>query len=255
MLLSLHIEAAVLSITFKSFDKISPKDLPSSYFSSETAYIRKETGEENARSLIIKCKDRNQSGTVLELVYTVFEDCDCITRSAKISNIGDSTIKVHNLKSLQLDLDYERVKILSFHGDWAREMRAEELSLAGGKYVIDSATGFSSNRQNPFFIVGEPYANEYYGECYGFNLIYSGGHKEVVEMTSHGKTHIVTGLREEDGSFILSPKEELWSPEAVMTYSDTGYEGISIAMHEFVREHIVRGIWKKNTERNCGTLL
>ena len=30
-----------------------------------------------------------------------------------------------------------------------------------------------------------------------------------------------------------------------MTYSETGYEGISIAMHRFVREHIVRGEWKK----------
>ncbi len=237
-------------------EKISPEGLPAAYF-AEKATAGKEpaktetfdkssggTQNQKAESLVIKCRDKN-SGAVLELVYTAFEDCDCITRASRIINSGETDIIVRRLMSLQLDVEWERAKVTSFHGDWAREMRAEELCLAGGKYVIDSGTGFSSNRQNPFFMVSEPMAGEYFGECYGFNLVYSGGHKEVVEMTSHGKTHIVTGMRPEDGWFLLKAGEELYAPEAVMTYSDKGYEGISIAMHRFVREHIVRGQWKK----------
>jgi len=215
-------------------EKVSPEGLPASYFEEE--------GE--ASSLVIKCKDNNSSA-VLELVYTVFEDCDCIVRSSRLINSGEEDIIVRRLMSLQLDVEWERAKVTSFHGDWAREMRAEEMSLAGGKYVIESTTGFSSNRQNAFFMVSTAEAGEYYGDCYGFNLIYSGGHKGVVELTAHGKTHIVTGMRPEDNCFLLKAGEELYAPEAVMTYSSTGYEGVSGAMHGFVREHVVRGTWKK----------
>ena len=226
-------------------EKVSPEGLPASYFEESAGSIAPAANPEAvAKSLVIKCKDNN-SAAVLELVYTAFEDCDCIVRSSRIINAGEEDIIVRRLMSLQLDLEWERAKVTSFHGDWAREMRAEEMCFAGGKYVIDSGTGFSSNRQNPFFMVSEPQAGEYSGEVFGFNLIYSGSHKEVVEMTSHGKTHIVTGMRPEDGWFLLKAGEELYAPEAVMTYSDAGYEGISGSMHRFVREHIVRGEWKK----------
>ena len=226
-------------------DKISPEGLPASYFEESAENKAPAANPDSvAKSLVIKCKDKN-SDAVLELVYTAFEDCDCIVRSSRLINGGEKDIIVRRLMSLQLDVEWERAKVTSFHGDWAREMRAEELCLAGGKYVIESGTGFSSNRQNPFFMVSEPLAGEYHGGCYGFNLVYSGGHKEVVEMTSHGKTHIVTGMRPEDGWFLLKAGEELSVPEAVMTYSDGGYEGISGSMHRFVREHIVRGEWKK----------
>jgi len=222
-------------------EKVSPQGLPGAYFGEAAEGA---TEEKSAKSLVIKCKDQN-SAAVLELVYTVFEDCDCITRSAKLTNEGEADIVVNRLMSLQLDLEWERAKVLSFHGDWAREMRAEEMSFAGGKYVIDSATGFSSNRQNPFFILGEASVGETHGECYGFNLIYSGGHKEVVEMTSQGKVHVVAGMRPEDNTFLLKKGESVQAPEAVVTYSQTGYEGISVAMHRFVREHVVRVKWKK----------
>ena len=238
-------------------EKVSPEGLPGAYFeedATETPVAKKIKVSEQAvistkrekepKSLVIKCKDKN-SDAVLELVYTVFEDCDCITRSAKLMNTGETDITVNRLMSLQLDVEWERAKVLSFHGDWAREMRAEEMSFAGGKYVIESTTGFSSNRQNPFFIISEPYAGETTGECYGFNLLYSGGHKEVVELTAHGKVHVVTGMRPEDNTFLLKKGESVQAPEAVMTYSGKGYEGISISMHRFVREHVVRGTWKK----------
>lgn len=43
----------------------------------------------------------------------------------------------------------------------------------------------------------------------------------------------------------LDEGESFASPEAVFTFSKEGYGGISRNMHRFVREHIVRGTWKK----------
>ena len=69
-------------------EKISPDGLPASYFEESAGSIAPATNPDaTAKSLVIKCKENNSS-VVLELVYTVFEDCDCIVRSSKVINSG-----------------------------------------------------------------------------------------------------------------------------------------------------------------------
>lgn len=87
--------------------------------------------------------------------------------------------------------------------------------------------------------------NEDSGECYGLNLIYSGNHYEAAEVNSFGKTRVVTGINPQSFCYVLEPEEVFETPEAVMTYSRQGFNGMSLRMHRFVREHIVRGEWKK----------
>ena len=48
--------------------------------------------------------DKN-SGVILELHYYVYEDCDVITRSAKLINESGDVVKLNRLMSLQLDLE------------------------------------------------------------------------------------------------------------------------------------------------------
>ena len=105
--------------------------------------------------------------------------------------------------------------------------------------------GVSSNRANPFVMLSREHTTEDYGDCYGFNLIYSGNHYEAVEVSGYGKTRFVTGINPQSFLWNLMPGEALEAPEAVMTYSHKGYNGMSQHMHAFVREHIVRGEWKK----------
>lgn len=108
---------------------------------------------------------------------------------------------------------------------------------------VSSSTGTSGSRANPFFMVVEHGSSEEHGECYGFNLIYSGDHMESCEQNSYGRMRILSGINPEGFLFALEPGQSFQSPEAVMTYSDSGFGGVSSHMHAFVRRHIVRGHW------------
>lgn len=66
---------------------------------------------------------------------------------------------------------------------------------------------------------------------------------ESCEQNSYGRMRIIGGINPEGFTFVLEPGMSLQSPEAVMTYSDTGFGGVSSRMHVFVRRHIVRGLW------------
>ena len=191
--------------------------------------------------LCVRLKD---GGLTLELHYRVFAECDVITRSARLINNSPGSVELERLLSTQLDLPFSGVSITSFHGAWAREMNKSTASLSAGKFVIESRTGCSSNRANPFFMVHEPNAGEFTGNVYGFNLIYSGNHYASVEVNAYGKTRITSGIQPDGFRYILKRGESFEAPEAVMTFSSKGFSGQSENMHSFVRNHIVRGVWK-----------
>lgn len=193
--------------------------------------------------LCVTLKDIQYS-LVLELHYYVYEACDVITRSARLVNVGGEDIRLTRLMSAQVDFDTPEYVLTTFTGAWAREMKRTDVRIASGKHVNASYTGTSSNRSNPFVMLSRPETSEDLGDCYGFNLIYSGNHYEAVEVSGYGKTRIVTGINPQSFCFLIGAGESFEAPEAVMTYSHEGYNGMSCHMHRFVREHIVRGEWK-----------
>ena len=137
---------------FEKFEQGTGKDefetLPGSY---------DETGE--VEWLCVTLRDKN-SGAVLELHYYVYEDCDVITRCAKLINESEDTVKLNRLMSLQLDLEPADYIFTSFHGAWAREMGHTDVKLVPGKYVNSSYTGTSSSRANPFVMLGTEHTTE-----------------------------------------------------------------------------------------------
>ena len=182
---------------------------------------------------------------VLELHYRVYPECDVITRSARLINNSNEPVKLERLMSTQVDIPFSGVCVTSFHGAWAREMNKNTASLTAGKFVVESRTGCSSNRANPFFMVHAPSTTEHTGSVYGFNLIYSGNHYSAAEVNAYGKTRIISGIQPSNFCAHLEPDESFEAPESVMTFSMHGFSGQSINMHRFVREHIVRGEWKR----------
>ena len=214
-------------------DYIPPvfNDLPHSY--SEKGRVE---------HLAVNLSDRDLS---LTLHYCVYPKCDVITRSAVLTNNGKGTVELERALSAQLDLPGCGYSVTSFRGAWAREMNKTTIPLPAGKITVESRAGVSSNRANPFFMVHLPDTTEDSGDCYGFNLVYSGSHYSAVEVNGYGKTRIVTGIQPQGFRWLLGEGECFETPEAVMTYSNEGFTGQSKQMHRFVREHIVRGNWKR----------
>lgn len=210
--------------------------------SEELPYAYDELQE--AERLCVRLYDASY-GIKLELYYTVFPDCDVITRSAKCINASQDAITIDKMMSLQLDLSDSDYVFTNFTGAWAREMQRQTLPLLHGRLVNSSSTGTSSNRANPFVMLGRESTAETYGECIGVNLVYSGNHYESVEVNAFGKTRLLAGINPESFTWNLAAGESFASPEAVLCYSDAGYNGLSVRLHGFIREHIVRGTWKK----------
>ena len=102
--------------------------------------------------LCVTLKDNN-SALKLELHYYIYEDCDVITRSAKLINDGENAVQIRRLMSCQVDFPTSDHVFTSFHGAWAREMRRWDVPVAAGKYVNASYTGTSSSRANPFVML------------------------------------------------------------------------------------------------------
>lgn len=192
--------------------------------------------------LKIKLMDR-QTNVELDLYYNIFEESDCITRFSKVVNHEDSPIEIVRLLSNQLDIFEGSFEFMNFTGAWAREMNVNTTPVFQGKLVNSSVAGVSSNRNNPFTILKKSDTNEFAGDCFGFNLIYSGNHYTCVSKDGFGKVRVVSGINPDCFSFKLNSNEAFFSPEAVMSYSGNGLNGLSKNMHTFVRKHIVRGKW------------
>lgn len=203
--------------------------LPSSYGSEQ--------------NLVITLADEALDVTV-ELHYSVFPSCDVITRHALLKNGQKTSLKLHRMYSAQLDLAETGDTFVTFDGGWAVERTKHEKPLSPGIYVNDSKTGTSSARHNPFVILARPHCTEDQGDCFGLNLVYSGSHAEAAEETTLGKTRLLTGLNPAGFCWNLAKGASFCTPEAVLCFSDGGFNGLSARLHPFVRSHIVRGHWR-----------
>ena len=198
---------------------------------------------EDAEVLAITLADK-ENPLKLELIYSVYSDTDVITRTAKLINEGDGDIRIRKLMSCQIDFDPGNYVFSTFTGAWAREMKRTDMSVSSARLVNSSFTGNSSNGANPFVMLSKRGAAEEYGDVYGFNLVYSGNHYESVEKSPFGKVRFLSGINPTSFEWKLSKGESFLTPEAVMTYSCMGYNGMSGQMHDFVSKHILRGPWK-----------
>lgn len=198
---------------------------------------------EACETLKITMKDASFD-VYLHLYYTVYEKCDVITRRAVIEN-RESSIILRNIQSMMLDLPNRGFELSTFHGGWAKEAHLHRQKLGPGIFINSSTTGGSSNRHNPGFLLAEASATQEHGTVYGFNLIYSGNHCGMIEQTSYDLVRVTIGINPHCFEWEVKQGESFETPEAVLTCSDCGYNGVSHHFHAFINEHIVRGAWKK----------
>ncbi|MCL2030987.1 MAG: alpha-galactosidase [Oscillospiraceae bacterium] len=198
---------------------------------------------EGTASLSVRLRDK-ACDVGLTLIYTVYEAADVITRRAVLVNREAEPLVIRRLLSLSLDMPDMGYTLVTFDGDWAKEAHRHDRPLQYGVFVNESRTGASGNKHNPGFLLLEDGASEDRGRVYGFNLVYSGNHFGFAERNSHELVRVGIGLSPHCFEWTLGTGETFETPEAVMTFSGGGTNGLSRNFHRFVNRHVIPEAWR-----------
>ncbi|MEA5051699.1 MAG: glycoside hydrolase family 36 N-terminal domain-containing protein [Oscillospiraceae bacterium] len=177
----------------------------------------------------------------LTLYWTAFETA--LTRRAVLENTGDAPLYVTRLMSWCADLP-GALRMTTFDGGWISETHRSDAPVGPARVVNESVTGFSSHRHNPGFLLSETDAQEDAGRVWGFNLLYSGNHYAAAQRSAQGLTRVVQGISPDHFRRALAPGGRFETPEAVLAFSDGGFNGLSAAMHAFINGHVVPDYWR-----------
>ena len=198
-------------------------------------YVRE--GKDDVRTLKIRLKDPVTGVTVI-LRYGVFEEKDIITRTAQVVNESEEQIRLQKVASVCLDLPYGTYDLIHFSGKHCMERQPERQGLHQDIVTVGSKRGMSSHHNNPFVILCDSHADEDQGNCYGIMLMYSGNHKEEIEKDQTGNTRVVAGIHDDGFTWNLQPGMDFQTPEAILSFSNEGLNGLSHHFHRIIRENI-----------------
>ena len=202
-----------------------------------------DTEEEKGETLVITMTEK-ASDIVLKLFYGVFENENVITRAARLENHGETTIELEKMLSFSMDLMYENYEMIYFSGRHAMERTAERIPVQHAKVEIGSTRGTSSHHYNPAVILCEEGAGETHGSCIGACLVYSGNFVAAAQKDQKNQTRFQMGIHPTNFCFHLEKGEAFDTPQAILSYSGTGFTKLSQQYHEIIREHICRGAYK-----------
>ena len=200
-------------------------------------------GADDCETLEITMLDESNE-VMLLLYYTVYLDTNVIARRTVLLNKNKAPLTIRKLMSMSVDMPDDGYRLITFDGGWIKEGHKHERELSYGIHVNSSTTGASSNRHNPGFLLAACGSTETHGNVYGFNLIYSGNHYGAAELSNHYLVRVQIGINPYCFEWKLGENERFETPEAFMSFSGAGFNGLSGNFHDFINAHIVRGDWK-----------
>ena len=202
-------------------------------------------GNGDTEGLEITLRDK-VNHLAVHLIYYVFEEQDVITRSVMIVNEGDGTVTLEKAASVSIDfVSGGPQEAIHFHGRHCMERIPERLPIPNnGDLAFGSTRGLSSHHSNPFVILCNKSTTENSGESWGFMLMYSGNHREEIEEDQAGSIRIVAGIHPETFRWKLEKGECFQTPEAILSFSAAGLNGLSRNFHRIIREEVIRPQWR-----------
>ncbi|MBR5401128.1 MAG: alpha-galactosidase [Treponema sp.] len=196
-----------------------------------------------AQTLVITTED-SVLGVEVELYYTIFDDTDAIVRSSKIISLAAEPVYIKKAMSLAFDMDNAEYDTITLNGSWARERHIDRHPIHMGVQEACSIRGETSHQEHPFMAILEKTAGWNNGNVYGVNFIYSGNFSAVIQRNQFDSIRVLMGINPENFSWKLEPGAAFETPQAVLTFSANGLNGMSHAFHDLYRNHLIRSPYK-----------
>lgn len=153
--------------------------------------------ENKAQTLVIHCMDEVLKLGV-DLLYTVFEENDIITRSVRVHNASEDAVYLNKVYSACIDMDDDDYEMLTLHGSWARERQIDRRPIGYGKTSVGSIRGESSHQDHPFMAWMSKNTTQTAGNVYAMNFIYSGNFIAQLEKSQFDSIRAVMGINPAD---------------------------------------------------------
>lgn len=217
-------DSFVSDLRVKNFYLNSKIDYPTNYFYPRTNSITQQ--------LVVELKD-DYFNVLIKLYYTFYPDYDILIRHTSIENIGDETVYLDKVMSVQLDVLESEYKLLSLNGSWGKETQITFDEIHSGTLVHQSLTGSSSALTNPGFMLIS------HQQAIGFNLMYSGNHMYSVTKHMDDSLRVMSGINPSQFKWTLKSKEIFETPVALMTCSESGRKGVTQNFHRFINDMII----------------
>lgn len=176
-------------------------------------------------SIVLKDPVYNFSVT---LYYKTYFKEDVVEQWSSIQHQEKGNVILHKFASANLYLKSAGYWLNQYHGDWAKEMQAEESKLTHGIKTLDSKLGTRANLfQPPVFMVslGKP-ATEDEGTVLFGSLEWSGNFRTDLEVDFQDNLRIVSGINNYASTYTLKPNEAFVTPVFLHTLS-TGGKGLA----------------------------
>lgn len=195
--------------------------------------------DDKAETLSITMVDE-AIGAEVVLSYSVFYDTDAIASSVLVRNISNTDMWLEKVLSGCMELPSGEYDMISLHGSWARERHMARRQVGHGYQGVYCKRGTSGHQDHPFLAVMEATATQTAGQVYGMHFVYSGNYMAQVEKNQFGSLRCVMGIHPEDFCFKLGVEESFQAPEMVRVFSATGLDGMTHALHDLYRNHLIR---------------
>jgi alpha-galactosidase len=181
----------------------------------------------------------------MTLIYNLYETFPVITRSTRFKNLNPNPLYLENAGSLLLDLPRWDFDLVTLNGSHTNEANLHRQALHPGIQRIESTRGTSSPQHQPFLALANRETTEFSGEVYGFHFVYSGNFIAQVEVEQYGSSRIQLGIHPDTFEWKLTQNETFQTPEAVLTYSHAGFNGMSQTFHKLYQTCLVPRAFKK----------
>lgn len=132
---------------------------------------------------------------------------------------------------------------MQLSGAWIKERHLRRRPLEQGITKVESLRGATSHQANPFVALIDKNITNQQGEIFASNLIYSGNFVSQVQVDEWHTSRLMTGINPQFFSWQLDSGATFSAPEAVLFYTNAGYNGLMTETHTFVKKHIIAPKW------------